>query len=213
MERAAVTAMRKLFMLLLLLMSLALPALAESELPPAIREDIQWSYLEVDIEGWCAMPESGQVLVLAKRPQGRRLLVYAPHGGGWQCVMDVKDGIPQLARDAYISPIPKGESWSTSPETFAPMIAPAEGFSIVVLDEIGEAYEQTVTYFHCGDTYHLAQYSKNITNFCDVEADRLIFWNIGDGFDGVVMQSIETDIKQVAFDRLPAYEYSMIAPN
>lgn len=195
---------------LMMLLCLLLPLTCQAESPrlsEVIREDIQWTYLDADVEDWCAMPESGQVLVLAKRPQERRLLAYAPQGDGWQCVLDVKDGIPQLARDAYIGSITKGDVWSDSAETGDHLIAPAEGFSIVVLDEIGEAYEETVTYFHDGDTYRLTQYSRHITNFCTVEADRLVFWNIGDGFDGVMTQSIETDINQVDFYDLPGWYY------
>ena len=202
--------MMKKIMLLIALLLLCAPALAQGESAPAIpaaevQEHIAAQYPGYLLEDYCEVDTLDALYGFALLTQGeaRMLVGYREKSGKLVYWMKTHNGVPQGSQPAWFTLYERGQSVFTFVDT--DYIADGNEFSVTQLDELGESYDDSVMFRYDGKgrTFRLISYKRDIVNTVWIEDGALAFGGINNGLEGRVKGEIQTDIRFVNFSVLP----------
>ncbi|MBE5781766.1 MAG: hypothetical protein E7329_00460 [Clostridiales bacterium] len=177
-------------------------------LPAQMQKIIFEEYPQYNVESHQEVygtPEGDHFFVLIKSSTERRLLCFQPQDEAWKKWLDVKDSVPQTDLPVYLTTRSQGESYqiNTGHEKYDTSYV-SDGFNLLLIATGTETYEETAFFQWRDGSYHLMEYSKRTQLFVHIIHDEFVFSNLGSGFDGYALYPLDTDIRSVNFDQLPA---------
>lgn len=205
--------MRKWLAALLFCLMLTPSALAES-IPESILTDTLAWYPGAKIEDYAELPDVGGApmafLLIRHDDVGRQLRIYELHESqGWRIWNSFTAAIPQADLPNVWLSVEKagvgsydeaGSLWYD--EDKHDYVYPS-GPKVGVWISNGETYEERVEFVWMEDDFYLHHYGYSPGNMIDLAGDDLIFYNIGNGYEGRTYCPFNRSIIAIDFYELP----------
>ena len=156
-------------------------------------------------------PDGHHLFLLMEENSVRYLMGYRlDEENTWHCFMDASNPVPQGDLPAFLGNLPRGMVYTRMSGLDA-LDAPtvSDGLNIIITTTNGESYMDRVQYSFRDGQYLLDEYTRDISTFAYVLEDKVVFSNIGDGYDGTLNASWERAMNKVVFAKLPHYRQAV----
>lgn len=176
-------------------------------LPDEVYDHIASRFADYAVEGYIELtgaPEGDYGFALLHRGGERVLTGYRREDGQMTCYLESRGAVPQGETEGAFSVCPRGETYTVWTEAGAQsLVSDGLEFSVITLDEIGEAYDGIVHYQWQDGTFRLTEYTDAIVDTVLLREGELRFDSISVGYMGKLKGEVETDIRLVDFGALP----------